>query len=84
MKGRKQMSRNKRHNICCCRRREGNNISSSTHWRCKGRRKKQGLHQLKYCKELWTERIHRGSGISASHMKKQEREPAKSTIAIVI
>lgn len=35
--------RNRRHNnvaSSCCRRREGNNISSSTHWRFKGRRKK--------------------------------------------
>lgn len=39
---------------------------------------KKGLHQLKYCKELWTERIHRGSVLSASHRKEQEREPAKS------
>lgn len=45
---------------------------------------KKGLHQLKYCKELWTERIHKGLVLSASHTKKQEREPAKSTIAMVI
>lgn len=42
--------RNRRHNIVassCCRRREGNNISSSTHWRFKGRRKKKGITSVK-------------------------------------
>lgn len=45
---------------------------------------KKGLHQLKHCKELWTERTHRSSVLSTSHRKKQEREPAKTTIAMVI
>lgn len=44
----------------------------------KGGGKKKGLHQLKCCKELWTERIHRGLVLSASHRKKQETEPAKN------
>lgn len=46
---------------------------------------KKGLHQLKYCKELWTERGYTGAQCFQPYTGRNRREnQQKSTIAMVI
>lgn len=79
--------RNRRHNnmaSSCCRRREGNKISSSKHWRFKGRRKK-GITSVKTLQGALDREDTQGLGaFSLTQEKTGERTSKKTTIAMVI
>lgn len=78
---------NRRHNnvaSSCCRRREGNNISSSTHWRFKGRRKKRDYISSNAARSSG-QRGYTGARCFQPHTGRNRREnQQKTTIAMVI